>query len=155
MNGIKMSDCKFYVDEENRTVICVIPKIVNDNLSTANALVSFISENCEFSDISFWDALNYKSVKELSLPESFRGKAVCAPDDEWDVETGKLIAFSRAKEKFYKSFFKRANIFVRMIDKRLEQTINAFNDFGMQVQVNSDTLQAQIDDKLGTEEEEE
>ena len=25
MNGIKMSDCRFYVNEEERTVICVIP----------------------------------------------------------------------------------------------------------------------------------
>ena len=38
MNGVKMSDCRFYVNEEKRTVVCVIP-------NTQNMVIDFILDN--------------------------------------------------------------------------------------------------------------
>ena len=154
MNGIKMSDCKFYVDEENRTVVCVIPKVAGDT-NVANSVLDFIYENCDFGNMYLYDALSWKGRDKLTMPRTFIGKAVCAPEDEWDEETGKLIAFSRAKQKFYTSFFKRANIFVNMLNDYLEDSIEKFNDFGMQVQNNADVLEMKINDRLETEEENE
>lgn len=148
MNGIKMSDCRFYVNEEKRTVVCVIPK-------THYMVKDFIGEHFHWrGDFDFSDYnLSYRLSDELSMPSSFVGKAVCAPEDEWNEETGKLVAFARAKDKCYKSFFKRANMFIQKLDGRLGDMIGIFNDFGMKLDNKREALQAQIDSRIYKEEE--
>lgn len=142
MNGIKMKDCRFYVNEEKHTVICVIP-------NTKDMLVEFIAEHFRWDSIDIWNTISGKLyTHDLRLPHSFTGKAVCAPEDNWDVETGKLIAFSRAKDKCYKSFFKRANKLVQAIDARLGDMITMFNDFGVKLEDKRDALQEEIDARL-------
>ena len=147
MNGIKMSDCKFYVNEAERTIICVIPK-------TRRMVNDFIREHFEFSDLDFDIATSYHYEKKLSMPHSFMGKAVCAPEDEWNEETGRLIAFAKAKDKCYKSFFKRANAFVQAVDRRLGDMIDLFNNFGMKLEGKREALQRQIDERTSAKEEE-
>ena len=144
MNGIKMSDCKFYVNEDERTVVCVIP-------NTRDMLTDFICENFSWNDIDMDDAIGWGFSDSLSLPNSFIGKAVCAPEDEWSKETGCLIAFARAKDKCYKSFFKRANKFIQTVDKRLNDMIEMFNDFGMKLENRRETLQDEINDRVSHE----
>ena len=142
MNGIKMKDCRFYVNEEKRTVICVIPH-------TKDMLVEFVADHFRWDNVDVWDAIGGRFyTHDLRLPYSFTGKAVCAPEDNWDVETGKLIAFSRAKDKCYKSFFKRANKLVQAIDARLGDMITMFNDFGVKLEDKRDTFQEEIDARL-------
>ena len=162
MNGIKMSDCKFYVDEAARTVVCVIPPVITDKsgkrYETSDMVFDFIRENFQFSDINMYDAITFwnKSLsKALTMPHSFIGKAVCAPEDEWNKEIGCMIAFSRAKDKCYKSFFKRANHFVQTIDRRLGDMIEMFNDFGMKLENKREALQNEIDDRINAKVEEE
>lgn len=146
MNGIKMSNCRFYVDKENRTVVCVIPH-------TQNLLIDFIHEHFRWGDIDLWCAICSRLEKtKLLLPRSFVGKAVCSPDDEWDEETGMLIAFSKAKDKCYKSFFKRANTLVQTIDRRLGDAIELFNDFGLKLEVKRDALHQEIKNRTSTNE---
>ena len=145
MNGIKMKDCRFYVDKENRTVVCVIPR-------TDDMLINFMYEHFDFPDLSIYDSVCWGSKfkeQNLEMPMSFRGKAVCAQDDEWDEELGKLIAFSRAKDKCYKSFFRHANMLVQRLDRRLNEMITTFNDFGALLENKQETLQKKIDDKMG------
>lgn len=154
MNGIKMSDCKFYVDEEARTVVCVIPEILkkNDvNVRIENMVTDFLEENCDFSDIRMYDAIDYWSrfSKELKMPRSFIGKAVCSTEDEWDVEKGKKIAFIRAKDKCYRSFFKRARLFVNTLNKRLEDTMEKFNDFGIVLTAKQQNMNENFKEKYG------
>ena len=158
MNGIKMSECKFYVDEEARTVICVIPnKIHHKDGSTtvvSKMVEDFIEKNFRFKDLDFDFALNYDwREKDLEMPVSFMGKAVCAPEDEWNEELGRMIAFSRAKDKCYKSFFKRANKFVQAVDRRLGDMIEQFNDFGLKLEGKRTALQHQIDERTKIEKE--
>lgn len=141
MRGIKMSDCRFYVDEEARTIICVIP-------NTKNMVNDFIWDHFQWSDVNMSDALDYHLRRQIKMPKSFMGKAVCAPEDEWDEELGRMLAFSRAKDKCYKSFFKRANMFVQTVDRRLGDMIEAFNDFGMKLENKRDALQQQIDERM-------
>ena len=155
MNGIKMKDCRFYVDETARTVVCVIPPVITNKLGgqhkTSDMVFDFIRENFQFSDIDMYDAItfwNKNFSKALTMPHSFIGKAVCAPEDEWDEELGRMLAFSRAKDKCYKSFFKRANMFVQAVDCRLGNMIEAFNDFGMKLENKRDALQQQIDERM-------
>lgn len=150
MNGIKMSDCKFYVDENARTVVCVIPNKLGEYKFTKNMVSDFIEDNFRFNDLDMQFCLDYDWVdKVLKMPSSFMGKAVCAPEDEWNEETGRMIAFSRAKDKCYKSFFKRANFFVQTLDRRLGQMITTFNDFGMKLDGKREALQTKINERIG------
>ena len=140
MNGIKISDCRFYVNEEERTVVCVIPR-------TRYMVDKFVKEHFRWNDIDFWRG----SSNFYEMPSSFMGKAVCAEGDTWDEETGRLIAFSRAKDKCYKSFFKRANKVVQTVDRRLGDMIELFNDFGMKLEDKREALQQKIDERVTKE----
>ena len=60
-----------------------------------------------------------------------------------------MIAFSRAKDKCYKSFFKRANKLVQMVDRRLGDMITMFNDFGMKLDDKREALQTKINGRIG------
>lgn len=156
MKGIKMSNCKFYVNEAERTVVCVIPPYIKDengecNSCTSEMVTEFIHDNFMFPEIDFRYALENKLLDELDMPTSFIGKAVCSAEDEWDEETGKMIAFSRAKDKCYRSFFKRANKFVQAIDRRLGDMVDRFNDFGLQLEEKHERLQAKIESALNKE----
>lgn len=162
MNGIKMSDCRFYVDKDARTVVCVIPPVITDKSGKrhkiSDMVFDFIRENFQFSDINMYDTITFWNKnfnKALTMPHSFIGKAVCAPEDEWDQETGCMIAFARAKDKCYKSFFKRANTFVQTADRRLGDMIEMFNDFGMKLENKHKVLQNEIDDRINAKVEEE
>jgi hypothetical protein len=141
-NGIKMSDCKFYVNEDARTVVCVIP-------NTQFMVTEFIHEHFRWKDMNFWMGLEYILEDQLTMPHSFMGKAVCAAEDEWNEETGRIIAFARAKDKCYKSFFKRANVFVQMIDRRLNDIITEFNAFGTKLDNKRTALQTKIEEHIG------
>ena len=144
MNGIKMSDCRFYIDEEARTVVCVIP-------NTRDMVEDFIMDHFSFPEmeISAYSRLR----KAIRMPYSFMGKAVCAEGDEWNEELGRLLAFSRAKDKCYKSFFKRANMYIQAIDRRLGDMINVFNDFGVKLGEKKDVLEQKIDELISKTEE--
>ena len=144
MNGIKMSDCKFYVDKEARTVVCVIP-------NTKNMVNDFVWDHFQWSDMNMSDGIDYLLRRKLRMPDSFRGKAVCAPEDEWNEETGRLVAYDKARDKCYKSFFKRANLLVQLIDERLGSMITMFNEFGMKLDNKRIALHQEIDRRTGAE----
>ena len=142
MNGIKMSDCRFYVNEDTRTVVCVIP-------DTKHMVDDFISEHFNFPELDL--AVYGRLCKAIRMPQSFMGKAVCAPEDEWDEETGRIIAFAKAKDKCYRSFFKRANLFVQSVDKRLGDMIETFNNFGLKLEAKREALEKIIEGKIKKE----
>ena len=146
MNGIKMKDCRFYVNEDARTVVCVIPY-------TRDMVYDFIHDHFSWSDMDFWMGTRDHLEDKIEMPKSFVGKAVCAEGDEWNEETGRMVAFAKAKDKCYKSFFKRANIFVQTVDARLGDMIEIFNDFGLKLDAKRTALQTQIDERTGVEKE--
>lgn len=155
MKGIKMSDCRFYVNEAERTVVCVIPQFVkegNERSFTRDMVLDFIDDNFYFREMDFRYLSNPVFRDELRMPSTFMGKAVCSPNDEWNEEVGKMIAFSRAKDKCYKSFFKRANHFIQALDRRLGDMIEEFNDFGMKLEDKRLGLEQKINEKIGKEE---
>lgn len=140
MNGIKMSDCRFYVNEEERVVICVIP-------NTYDKFIDYIYD-VERPRNKVHFIYDHDFHRELQLPKQFIGKAVCSKEDEWNEETGRMIAFSRAKSKFYKSFFKRANLVVNTIDKELMSIVDTFNSFGEVLNKKDSDLAAAIESRL-------
>ena len=143
MNGIKMSDCRFYVNEEEHTVVCVIPR-------TKELLEDFIVEHFRFRDFDFSFIVDWEwGDDRLKMPSSFMGKAVCSEEDEWNEETGRMIAFSRAKDKCYRSFFKRANNLIQSLDRRLGDMITEFNDFGLKLENKREALRTKIEERVG------
>ena len=138
MNGIKMSDCRFYVNEDKRTIVCVIP-------NTKYMLEDFAKEHFKWNDFDFDFGIDYDYMKSLYLPNSFKGKAICAENDEWNEELGRMLAYSRAKDKCYKSFFKRANKLIQTLDRSI------FNDFGIKLDTKKNELEEKIEDMIQKE----
>ena len=134
-----MSACKFYVNEAERTIVCVIP-------NTEYMLNDFISEHFSFRDCDIEEAM-YMSRGSYRMPKSFMGKAVCSKDDEWDEELGKMIAFSRAKDKCYKSFFRRASTLINTFDGRLGDMIMTFNAMGAKLDAKRSQLENMIEER--------
>ena len=144
MEGIRMSECQFYVDEVKRTIVCVIPH-------TKYWLEEFMNDNFFWKEIVMEFGLTVPFKEQMLLPNSFTGKAVCSEEDEWNEDLGRLIAFSRAKDKFYKSFFKRANLFVQMLDGHLNDIITIFNNLGDGLEKKKGILEAKIEKIINKE----
>lgn len=127
--NIKMEDCKFFVDEEQRTIVCVIE-------DTYHIVHDFFSIG--YSDVSNKNTPVFFEVNDalwtrLRMPNRFIGKAVCAPEDDWNEEVGRLIAFDRAKMKLNTSFFKRAQMFVDAVDVAFGEMVGRVNEYGMRL----------------------
>lgn len=137
--NIKQTDCRFYVDEAARKVVCVIP-------DTKYLLDNYLDD---FEAIARAIYADYKVRKQILLPNSFSGVATCHESDTFNVETGKLIAFNKAKYKLNTSFFKRANLVVNYVDRKLNETMDSFNDFGMRLSRNTDKREEEIERRLG------
>ena len=134
--NVKQKDCTFYVNEEQRKVVCVIPH-------TRDLIFDYIE------DFPFrWCIINEKLENEMLMPPSFHGVATCHESDTFDVETGKLIAFNKAKNKMHTSFFKRANKLVNYIDGELNAMMYSFNDFGARLSESADKREKAIEERL-------
>lgn len=78
------SGITYYIDEENRTVVCKLRGSMFD-----------VKENlflhCEQVDFmhNYW------------MKDCYVGKAKCSPEDKWDKDTGKRIALCRALVSYY------------------------------------------------------
>ena len=137
--NVKRKDCKFIVKPEDRVVICIIES--RNDFRIRDLVYDFIMENTGRIDLMPWGT----TLDEITMPSTFVGKAVCSKDDEWNEELGRKIAYARAKNKLYTSFFKRANKFVQVMDNDLNKYINKFNALGESLQKNKEKLDADID----------
>lgn len=147
--NIRPENCRFIVLEEKREVICLIEN--TDALFT------------DFADNNFdipYDCMalfgNKKPSKrnfnkKLIMPKCFWGIATCAEDDEWDVEKGKLLAFSKAKDKLNQSFFKRANLYISTFDRSLNDAVLVLNNLGAKLTASSQYRHEKINKLIGVE----
>lgn len=122
---------RFIVNEKAGKVICIF-----DN--TAPMFLFYAQENLPITPMcDSNDAKTSRLYTKLLMPNKFVGIASCNPEDEFSVETGKLIAFTRAKDKIQNSFFKRANLYVNTIDSWLNRAMDAINNYGAKIEVNT------------------
>ena len=127
--SVSKKNCKFYIDKEHGKVVCVIP-------NTKNAAREFLEDQY----ITLTQSINWEStskdnsiqqvLRALQMPNSFSGIATCHPEDTFDEEIGKLIAYNKARRKLNVSLFKRLNLYVRRLDAEFNNLINDCNAYG-------------------------
>lgn len=117
--SVSKKNCKFYVDKESKKVVCVIPK-------TELMAVKFIEAT---SSIHIYH-LDDNIADKLVMPRQFVGIATCHEEDEFDEETGKLIAYNKARHKLNCSLFKRLNVYAKYLDNKLIDFIDDCNNYG-------------------------
>ena len=66
----------------------------------------------------------YPSIPAFEIANAFIGKAKCSPDDTFDEETGKKIAFKRAYKKYVMAKKKAVAAFLAENNKLVDE----FND---------------------------
>lgn len=121
--GVNKKNCRFYVDEAARVVVCVIP-------DTRPTFINFLEENLYQNEIM----LPLPNYRDYDFPSSISAKAKCAPEDEWDEEFGRELAYQRAKEKYYRYFFNYADKYFAYIEKQASRCAELFN--GIQARLN-------------------
>lgn len=135
--NIRPRNCRFIVNEQERKVICI--------LEDTRDLVT------DFVDINSWDCpfnLSKKEYGELKMPNRFTGIATCAPEDKWDEELGKAIAFGKLKYKINASMFKRGNKLVEMLDKKVNHIVEQFDSYGQKINANEEKRRNWVDTRM-------
>ena len=140
--NIKPSDATYFINEEKKVVVCTINK-------TRDLFINFVVENFKIWPTYF--AYDESLFHMLEMPNKFTGVARCSENDEWNPETGKLIAFSRMKDNLNKSFFKRANTYVNFLDRAADEAADVLGKIGEKLSVNTEHRHNLIDSIIGEE----
>lgn len=98
----------YFVNEEKKVVVCKLE----------NCAGSLVCDMCE---------QGYPHHPDLVIADTFIGKAVCAPEDTFDVEIGKKIAYKRAVAKLFTAKYKTAERFLNMQVKGFDQMVTAIH----------------------------
>lgn len=141
-HSIRKEDVTYVVRPEQKKVIAYIE-------GTQWMFTDFVNENYPRAPI-FW--CDEPLEDKLKMPNKFIGVATCGPDDVWDENVGRLIAFDRMKDNLNKSFFKRANTFVAEMEKRLDIFCDRVNGYGVKLETNMNRRKEIINKILGEEE---
>ena len=147
--NITKDKAQFIVNEDTRKVECIIDHTRNLFLDYARNNLRILPD-CD----ALWGGRSSKLYPKLEMPDKFVGIATCDSNDDFSIETGKLIAFSRAKDKIHNSFFKRANTYINTLDDWLNQAAESINRYGQKIEINTERRHQKIVDLIGEPEEE-
>lgn len=85
------SKIRYYIDEEKQTVVAVM-------------------DDCEYDAIDVLQKMGIRNISydgynmnKFMMNPTYRGKAKCSPEDEWDEEYGMTLARNRMLENYYRS----------------------------------------------------
>lgn len=141
-----MEDCNFYVDEDKRTIACVLE-------GTKDMFHEYCSEKLYISPWCFFsNSTVTRFTTSLDMPNRFVGIARCAAEDTWDVELGKKIAYLRLREKVYRSFFNKARHYIDTFDEYLERSAIEINRMGEKLDKEMESRNQYIAEKLSERE---
>ena len=139
---VSKEDVVYIVDEKKCKVVAYVE-------GTKYELVNFISENKGILP-DWFD--HPKLHNKLLLPNKFVGIATCSPDDEWNPEIGKLIAYHRMKTNMSKSFFKHAETYYKLMLKKVNETVDLINVYGNKLTTNYNRRIETINQAVGSAE---
>ena len=84
------SKIRYYIDEDKQTVVAVM-------------------DDCEYDAIDVLQKMGIRKIThdgynmdKFMMNTSYRGKAKCSPDDEWNEEYGMALARNRMLENYYR-----------------------------------------------------
>lgn len=149
--NVRPEDCRYIINKDKRKIICLIE-------NTENMFIAFANNNleipCDCYNMVWPPVTNFSKYfnRKLHMPKRFWGIATCAEDDEWDVEKGKLLAFSKAKDKLNTSFFKRANFYVNTLNKSINRATVLLNNLGKKLTTSSIHRHEKLAEMLGENE---
>jgi hypothetical protein len=147
--NITPNDCKFIINKDNKTVVCIYE-------GSARTFIDFANHNFNvktYCDSSYTSYRFSPLMDKLYMPNKFIGVATCSENDEWNEEIGKKVAFSRMKDKLNRSFFKRANLYVKTIDKWMDDAVYLINTVGQKLEVNQEKRHNLIKSYVGEDDE--
>lgn len=150
--NITKDKAQFIVNEDARKVVCIIDHTSHLFIDYADKNLK-IRPDCDNTG-GIWNSYSASRLyPKLKMPNKFVGIASCNPEDEFSVETGKLIAFTRAKDKIQNSFFKRANLYINTLDGWLNQAMDSINNYGKKLEINTERRHKKIASLVGEPEE--
>ena len=132
---------QYFTDKEKGIVIARINDCKKD-------FISFLIDSCDQNMLAFRTPFSDKEYEQLLMPNSFVGISRLGENDIWDEELGKQIAYQRAKQKRDASFFKRANIVVRLYERELDKLCNLFDAYGTRLSKNTSYRENKIMEKI-------
>ena len=132
---------QYFVNKEKGIVVARINNCKRD-------FFSFLFNSCNQNALAYLAPFNDKEYDQLLMPNSFVGVAQLGENDIWDEELGKQIAYQRAKQKRDASFFKRANMAVRLYERELDKLCNLFDAYGKRLSNNNEYREKKIAEKI-------
>ena len=152
--NVTADDAKFFIDEEKKTVVCVIEETKNLFRDFANTNFR-ISTDCDevYNCVHRINSYNSTLDDKMLMPNKFVGVAKCGENDKWDEDIGRVIAFSRAKNNLITSFFKRVQTYVYYLEKWLNEATDTFNKLDEKLTENRQKRDEYIASLVGTPEE--
>ena len=120
MTNRSRKNATYHINKDKRVITCVLHNCTDD-----------------FND--FEHSVHDKRERRLvvaylyagfAMKKGYVGIARCAPEDEWDEEKGKLLAFHRAKRAYDVDFFRCAQNFVDDLDRCMDEYLQAINEVG-------------------------
>ncbi len=119
MLNIKAKDCQYTIYPERKMVVCTIP----------NTTYCFL-DDINDEGVRLFMQMRPRRERRLKMPDYFIGVAVCSPDDEFNVEIGKQVAYSHARDKFNRSYYKRAQALINILDETANHLEELYNSVG-------------------------
>lgn len=132
---------QYFVNKEKGIVVARINDCKRD-------FISFLFDSCNQNALAYHPLFSDKEYDQLLMPHSFVGVAQLGENDIWDEELGKQIAYQRAKQKRDASFFKRANMAVRLYERELDKLCNLFDAYGKRLSNNNEYREKKIAEKI-------
>ena len=112
--NVQPENCTFYVNQEKKTIVCVY--------ECAPYVLLHI-----LPDYDLWSPPDKHMVK---MRGKYVGIARCSPEDTWEEQTGRDLAFARMKQKYMRNIFSVAQDWVNKESKKLDDTMDCINRFG-------------------------
>lgn len=138
-----MDKIQYYVNKDARTVVCVIN-------STEKSFLNYLAHR-PMNEFFYSTFFSHDKRMKLFMPKTFKGVAKCNPNDEWNEEIGKLIAYDKARMKENASFFKRAQFVLDELNKFGDMFYEQINAYGARLERAHDARTATITKSVGTE----
>ena len=141
--NITKDNAKFIINKDARKVICIIDQ-------TSFLFVHYAEKNLKIPPDcdNIWGGSSSSLYPKLKMPNKFIGIATCSPEDEWNEEIGRMLAFSRATDNLNKAFFKRANIYINTLDNWITDAVENINNYGAKIEVNTKRRHNKIEEIL-------